>query len=135
MVATHKLVPYQEYDRTKEEGGRMNIERIKDWMLGSVGHHEPLWVDYNHDASYGFLSEGNHRLAAAIQLGHTHVPVVIGRNGYSTKESRRGAGGFLQANGGLMIPDEYYSHLAGHHVPFLPPEMHPTLFPQLRGDR
>lgn len=46
-----------------------------------------------------------------------------------------GKGSFLQMNSGLMIPDEYESHLAGHHVPYIPGDMHPDLFPQLRGDR
>lgn len=77
MVPIHKLLPFREFDRTDTDYGRQNIEDIKTWLSGENGHQEPLRLDYDHNLSHGLLTEGNHRLAAAVELGHTHVPVIV----------------------------------------------------------
>lgn len=133
MVPVHKLLPFRHYDRRLTEGGRANIEDVKTWLSGENGHQEPLRLEYDHNISHGLLGEGNHRLAAAIELGQTHVPVIVQRGPLAHNRSER-QGSFLKINEHLMLPDDYKSQLAGHHVPYISPDMHPDLFPQLRGD-
>jgi hypothetical protein len=62
------LTPYQTEEALNEDKITENIQKIKDGQA-----MEPLVIGYKYD-----LHDGHHRHEAAIRLGHTHVPCVIG---------------------------------------------------------
>ncbi len=103
MVPIEHLLPALEWDR------RPNAPKI-DWPGGEQlaqgadqdywdvlknhiaqnGILSPIYLDYDPKTGRAHVSEGNHRIRAAQELGHTHVPVIGYRSG------RRSAGGHLQ---------------------------------------
>ena len=85
-------VPIETIDRMKEydradptqaeispEDARQNIDELKE-SIKAKGFEEPLILEYSPRDRHAYLGEGNHRLAAAKELGLTHVPVTAFKN-------------------------------------------------------
>lgn len=53
----------------------------------------PVILDYNPDTGHAHVSEGNHRVQIAKELGHSHVPAILYR---SNRKSYGGRGAQLQ---------------------------------------
>ena len=84
-VPVSTMLPYIEYDRTV--GGQPRIDELKE-SIGKDGIKEPLILEWSQATGRALITEGNHRLAAAVQLGLTHVPVrVVRRMGPHLSES------------------------------------------------
>jgi hypothetical protein len=62
------LTPYQTEEALNEDKIAENMQKFKDEQA-----MEPLVIGYKYD-----LHDGHHRHEAAIRLGHTHVPCVVG---------------------------------------------------------
>ena len=81
MVPISEIEKFKEFDRQK--GPHANPERVgelKSRISKDGGIHTPLEAKYGQKDKTISLVEGNHRLAAAKELGHTHVPLVITRH-------------------------------------------------------
>lgn len=80
MIPVEQLAKYREFDR-KANGfpgySDKKISGIADELRagGVDALREPLVMNYNHQVGWAHLSEGNHRLAAAIEAGVEHLPV------------------------------------------------------------
>lgn len=92
-VPTKHLVPLQEYNRTP--GGQEGIsallpkyEALRQHIIDH-GFKNPVWVDYHQDTGHAHVSEGNHRLTIAQELGIPALPVKVYR-------SRRNSNGLSQ---------------------------------------
>lgn len=70
-------------------GGHRNKQGERwDAFKSSVAEHgvkEPIFITVDHDKQPQ-LSEGNHRRDAAVELGHTHVPVNVRYFGHSEQQ-------------------------------------------------
>lgn len=72
----------REFDRDGEDAydeSRNKIDSLKE-SLPRIGFTDPMIATYSQKDRHVYLSEGNHRLIAAQELGLTHVPVRIVRN-------------------------------------------------------
>jgi hypothetical protein len=130
MVPTHVVDRYREHNGTWDDtyGGsgmmhdaeRAKIESIKDDIRSGKGITNPLQLEYDHKEKWGSLGEGNHRLAAAREMGVSHVPVrVYGRAHLATDEGT-GAPLHLSTDFGR-----------GGHA-YVPPDIHPNHFEELK---
>jgi hypothetical protein len=136
LVPVHQLARFREYNRTgqhaQKNGSLMSDvsskDRIssiaKDLKEGGVNAmREPLSLDYSHEHKWGHLSEGHHRLEAAIQAGVTHVPVQV----YQAKHlDRTHAGAPLHMDNRMQEP--------GSHG-YFPSNLHPGNFQEFEGAR
>lgn len=87
LVKTSFLKKYREFDRTKPEeewfGSRKTIDAIRKDFREGRGLNNPIYLDYYIDESnilHVYVSEGNHRLAAALEEGIEDLPVVMYRS-------------------------------------------------------
>lgn len=79
MVPISTLEKYKETDRRYEpRNSPEEIEEIKQ-SISQNGWTEPLIFTYFKGDSTGLLTEGNHRLMIARELGMTEVPVRVVR--------------------------------------------------------
>ena len=90
LVKTSFLKRYREFDRAgkdaTKEYSRQTIDNIRADLREGRGLNNPIWLEYTFDADnnlYVYVSEGNHRLVAAIEEGIDELPVVLAR-GYET---------------------------------------------------
>ncbi len=86
MVPVDWLKQYREYDRNPnssygEDSDPEYWNRLKNHIQQNC-FEDPLTLDYDPDAGTGYLSEGNHRLGIAEELGLSHVPVHV----YTSRE-------------------------------------------------
>lgn len=121
MVPTSVMKRFMEFDRTnpnESTGDRSTevIEGIKRDIQGGGGIHEPIILDYNHETGMGHISEGNHRLAAALATGVTHVPVRVYRG---------------RRTGNREAPLTLTTDFGDRHG-YIPSGMHPYHFAELR---
>lgn len=90
FVPTHVLDRHKEYDRETEPrfaGDHAHLDGVtRD--IAAHGVTSPLIMTYGQHDRHAYLSEGNHRLAAAKRLGITHLPVRVYR---VSKTDGRGA--------------------------------------------
>jgi hypothetical protein len=122
MVPTHVVARYTEFDRNSENPEKVN-RLAKD--IAENGIREPLQIDYHHDSGWGTLVEGNHRIAAAMRAGLTHVPVVV-----TGVLSKRPKGAPLHLSEGEMpTPPEWMTH---RNPPYFK-QAHPSAFRELAG--
>jgi hypothetical protein len=77
MVPVEALRPYMEWDR---ELGHDQYTRDLYDHIQQHGINEGLFLDYNPDTGKGHISEGNHRLQIADQIGISHVPLTVYRS-------------------------------------------------------
>lgn len=131
LVPVHQLKSYAEYDRTGSSahaGGR-SAETINKIAadLHEGGHdaiREPLWMKYDHKEHWGTLVEGNHRLAAAIKAGVTHLPVAVTTGANLSERKNKGVGAPLHIDNRLVEQGGY-----------MPSDVHPGNFKQFEGSR
>ena len=118
MVPVHVLRRFMEFDRTapEESQGEHSTSAISG-MVSDIqsgkGITEPLMVEYDDKAKWGWLGEGNHRLAAAIQAGLTHVPVRVYGRSSAFDRPERGVGAPLHLStdfGNSYVPPSVHPH-------------------------
>lgn len=127
MVRTTRLAQMPG-NATRPEG----VERYRQALRAGEGFKDPVMVIFDPDNKRAYVGEGNHRLRAAGEEGHSHVPVrvVRGRISDSTVDyvQSRQRGGLVgradTANSpwrtGYQQKDTYW-----------PPQMHPRyVFPE-----
>lgn len=98
MVPVYKLIQFREFNRGEKEDERANIEELKA-SIQENGITEPLIVIYHIGDRSVYLSEGNHRLQAAIELGLKELPVRVvrvGEGGYPSVHEERGVGAIVE---------------------------------------
>ena len=128
LVPVSKLKAFMEYDRAGKEGNGDYSQGIINSIAedlkkgGSSAMREPLQLDYDHEAKWGHLGEGNHRLAAAIQAGVTHVPVTIFRSHSVASNKAKGIGAPLHLDNRVVERGGYY-----------PSPVHPGNFKEFEG--
>jgi hypothetical protein len=84
LVPTEKLAPLREFDRAAEPVGRGatgpdNINRLAEHLASGGKLSDPTAVAYYPDQQWGYLAEGNHRLALAEALGLEQMPTTLWR--------------------------------------------------------
>ncbi len=101
----------KEYDRSREAEEdpevRARIDDIKQ-SIQEEGFREPLMLLYNPYNGVAILGEGNHRLAAAKELGLECVPLRIYRSRGMTKnrELWKSANKPVEVQGALLRAEE-----------------------------
>ena len=73
------LVPYREHVWSREVNryGTEAWDALRD-DVALNGFREPAFLEYNHQTGQGYLGEGNHRLAVALELD-VPLPVAVFR--------------------------------------------------------
>lgn len=92
-VDVQKLLPMREIVRTREENRRYFVSSSEDrrtamhegWdklkaEIAENGITEPVMIEYNPETGYASLTEGNHRVGIAADLGRARVPAVVVRS-------------------------------------------------------
>jgi len=130
LVPVHQLAHYQEFNRAGSDGfssSKKTIEDITNDLVskGVNGIREPLHITYDHDAKWGVLVEGNHRLAAALRAGVSHLPVIIHGRADHWANKKNGIGHPLHMDTRLHEID------TGYH----PSVIHPGNFQEFEGSR
>jgi hypothetical protein len=126
MVSVHSLRPLMEFDRSGKDADPHSAQRISDIaadIKSGKGITNPLMVAYDHKNKWGFIGEGNHRLAAAIQAGASHVPVTVYRQGNLAKHKEQGIGNHL-----AMMTD--FGRGTPQTEDYVPTNIHPGHFKQ-----
>jgi hypothetical protein len=90
-VPTDVVARFSEYDR--RPGGKHEIHFPGYWdtlreHIRENGFKSPLYLDVNQDKETAHLSEGNHRVQIAQELGLSHVPVIMYRSNRSSAGER-----------------------------------------------
>jgi hypothetical protein len=83
-VKASTLWEYKEFDRTD----RNKIDKIKD-ILEKEGFNQPLILQYSPLYKTSYLTEGNHRLKAAIELGIEYIPTRVTIDGGESKTAKK----------------------------------------------
>jgi hypothetical protein len=83
-VPTHVLSQMLDMDRTPGTGHPWEEDpeywqSLKD-HVSTNGVKSPVVIDYNPEHGLAFVSEGNHRVSIANELGHTHLPARVMRS-------------------------------------------------------
>jgi hypothetical protein len=73
-MPTDAVHDHREFDRHLDPGGKERVASIKE-SIKQQGLREPLVMAYNKVNRSALLTEGNHRLQAMKELGHTEIPV------------------------------------------------------------
>ena len=84
LVPTERLAPLREFDRAAEPVGRGytgpdNLKKLAEHMAEGGKLSDPTAVAYYPDQQWGYLAEGNHRLALAEALGLEQMPTTLWR--------------------------------------------------------
>lgn len=131
LIPVSQLVHYREYNR-KSYSQRLSdsSDRINEIAQDLTeknpnAFREHVHLVYDHARKWAYLSEGNHRLAAAIQAGVTHIPVTVSARGNCEDEQRRGVGAPLHMDVRL------HEEATGYH----PSSIHPGNFQEFEGTR
>jgi len=131
LVPVSTLSKYMDFDRAGSEGyGRGSADTInsiaEDLRKGGVNAlREPLTINYDHNLKWGYLGEGNHRLAAAIQAGITHLPIRIDARSYAERKKDEGRGAPLHMD----------NRLHEEQTDYWPANVHPGNFLEFEGAR
>lgn len=94
FVAVEDLLKFREFDRlvtpkfSKEESIE-TIDYFKNTFL-EEGIDEPLIIKYYQPDSMILLTEGNHRLNAAVELNMPYLPVTVLRSEDNVPEDAKG---------------------------------------------
>jgi hypothetical protein len=86
LVPTEKLSPLREFDRAAESAGKGqtgpdNLNKIAEHLAAGGKLNDPTAVAYYPGQKWGYLAEGNHRLALAEALGLEQLPATVWRAG------------------------------------------------------
>jgi hypothetical protein len=81
-VPIQHVLPYAEWKRNPAHGAEGEAAQTAYWNtlkdhMAEHGFKNPIVLDVHKDDSTGHISEGNHRLAVAHELGMTHVPLTV----------------------------------------------------------
>jgi hypothetical protein len=146
LVPTEKLSPLREFDRAAEPIGQRstgpdNLKKIAEHLAEGGKLSDPTAVAYYPQTKWGYLAEGNHRLALAEALGLEQLPTRVWRQEYGAPPMRNFAGiaddgaeiykpvgkriGDLDLD--QLALDRYsnFSNIVGER--YIPPMMHPYL--------
>ena len=146
LVPTEKLSPLREFDRAAEPIGQRstgpdNLKKIAEHLAEGGKLSDPTAVAYYPQTKWGYLAEGNHRLALAEALGLEQLPTRVWRQEYGAPPMRNFAGiaddgaeiykpvgkriGDLDLD--QLALDRYsnFSKIVGER--YIPPTMHPYL--------
>ena len=93
-VPIAELEKYQEHNWSEYYHPRMSQEEYDKLKvdIGQNGIDDPLIIDYNPTNGYALVSEGNHRIAIARELGWVRLPARLIRSKYldsKTKGAKR----------------------------------------------
>jgi hypothetical protein len=128
LVPISSLAHFSEYDRTRQGLGHsaQTIDSIAGELRegGPQAIREPLWIKYDHKNKWGVLVEGNHRLAAAIKAGVTHLPVAITTGADLGDRKKALVGAPLHIDNRIV-----------EHSGWMPSDVHPGNFKQFEGAR
>ena len=129
MMPISTVKRYTEYDRMGRHNTGSSQETVNnlanELKAGGV-IKEPLMLEHSTKDQWGYLGEGHHRLLAAEQAGHTHVPVFVysGASGYGPGERKK------KGIGAPLTLTTNFSQHAG--IPYQPEEIHPNHFKELQ---
>lgn len=90
-VKTDTLWQYKEFDRSvdvKNSDSLNNIKRLEK-ILSEEGFNQPLILQYSKKYQTAYLTEGNHRLVAAKNIGIEYIPVRVTTDGGDKKDAKR----------------------------------------------
>jgi hypothetical protein len=173
LVPTERLLPLREFDRMAEPAGQGvfgpdNVQKLSEHLAQGGKLSDPLSVAFDPTKNWGYLAEGNHRLAAAQALGLEQLPTTVWRSpdsyrGLLRREmvredllnvppaqrprgtpddidiNRRFSSGPppqvgrpLDIDTNQLRRDQYGDFLNSVGPYYVPPTMHPYLFPFLR---
>lgn len=99
MVPTEVAARYIQQDRASARGelgpgSRQTIDELKD-SITKHGWTSAISLAHDKENNWGAIIEGNHRVAAAKELGLTHIPAQVHTMGYPddgfTRSPRVGA--------------------------------------------
>lgn len=103
-------------ERGKEDYERENIQNLTQHIT-QHGILEPIIIDFNIDTNTAFVTEGNHRVQVAKQLGMEWIPARGVRNEGSKSRfkelSVRWQGTQTNHAGNLYIPPHFPPHMIG----------------------
>ena len=110
LVSVRALMPHREYDHgpgysTGWDGTQYAPKRgPAEWreLVHSIREHgvqEPVRVHYDAEKGTAHLGEGNSRLNAAAEAGHTHIPAVVHPTRYGKEDP-----GFAVPGGPRELP-------------------------------
>ena len=148
LVPTEKLSPLREFDRAAESAGKGkwntgpdNLKRIAEHLAAGGKLNDPTAVAYYPQQKWGYLAEGNHRLALAEALGLEQLPATVWRQEFGAPPMRNFAGiaddgaeiykpvgkniGDLDVN--QLALDRYSNFPDAVGERYIPPYMHPYL--------
>ena len=144
-MPTEKLAPLREFNRAAEPAGNTtgpdNIAKLVQHMAEGGKWSDPTAVAYYPQQRWGYLAEGNHRLALAEQLGLEQLPTTLWRQEYGAPPMRNFAG-IAEDGAELYKPvgrrvgdldtdqlsyDQYSSFPSIVGDRYIPPTMHPYL--------
>ena len=130
LVPVDKIAHFAEYDRTRHDAfghSTQTIHNISNELKegGPQAIREPLWMKYDHKNKWGVLVEGNHRLAAAIKAGVTHLPVAITTGADLSTHKRSRVGSSLNID----------NRIVEKHTGYMPSDVHPGNFKEFEGHR
>jgi ParB-like chromosome segregation protein Spo0J len=81
-------------------------------------------MKYDHKTKWGVLVEGNHRLAAALKAGVTHLPVAVTTGADLSDRKRKLVGAPLHIDNRIVEKGGW-----------MPSDVHPGNFKQFEGSR
>lgn len=108
MVKVSSLIPYREFTRSKPMWGEKEFEKLKA-DIKKRGILDPLVIAYYTGDDTAILTEGNHRLRAALELKLNKVPVRVVRyqsNGRQSGKRVKSVRGFIKDDPIQHIPGD-----------------------------
>ena len=130
MIPISVMKKYTEFNRQGAESqpdSKERINKIANELRNGGVIREPLVLEHNTEHQWGYLGEGHHRLLAAEQAGHTHVPVTVWSTGYGGGIATRKKKGI----GAPLTLTKSWSKFPGDT--YQPKELHPGHFRELQG--
>lgn len=105
-----------DFERGKEDYERENIDNLVQ-NISQNGFLEPVIIDFNENNNTAFITEGNHRVQAAKQLGMEWIPARAVRSVGGKSRFReipvRWQGTQKDAHGDLYIPPHFPPSMLG----------------------
>lgn len=99
MVPIKQIEQFMEHDRLLAPWAGPNKikSKIKDLAddIAQNGMKEPLMLEFNPETGFGYIGEGNHRIAIAKMLGLEEVPVRVNRSLSIKLDGTRTKGGYI----------------------------------------
>lgn len=128
MVPLHVMERYREHngnpyeDEGHSERDRQIVDGIRADLRSGKGLENPVMLEHDDVNHWGSLGEGNHRLAALREEGHTHVPVRVVSRTRDLQRRRAGKG----------APLHLATDFSDGDYPYTPPDIHPHHFAELK---